>query len=234
MQTTRALSYNAQLKVTTSKYYIPSGRCIQALDYAHRNADGSVGNVPDSLITEFKTKKGRKVYDGGGINPDFVLDVQELSAISTSLITKYLMFDYATQYYLQHPAIAPAKTFSLTDKEYKDFTDWLTTKDFDYTTESESKLEDLKLLAQKEKYFDAIAPQYEMVKKKLAHDKTQDLVIQKTEISEFLENEIVSRYYYQKGRVENSFDSDPDVKLAVKALSDPLIFTTMMNRTYKE
>ena len=234
VQTTRPLSYNAQLKVTTSKYYIPSGRCIQALDYAHRNPDGSVGKVPDSLMTEFKTKKGRKVYDGGGINPDYVIADPDYSAISTSLVTKYLMFDFATTYHQQHPSIAPAKTFSLTDNEYNDFKNWLTTKDFDYTTESELKLEDLKLLAQKEKYFDAIAPQYEMLKKKLAHDKTNDLVIQRKEVSEFLENEIVSRYYYQNGRFESSFDSDPDITMAIKALNDPLVFSAIMNRSYKE
>lgn len=234
VQTTRPLSYNAQLKVTTSKYYIPSGRCIQALDYAHRNPDGSVGKVPDSLMTEFKTKKGRKVYDGGGINPDYVIADPDYSAISTSLVTKYLMFDFATTYHQQHPSIAPAKTFSLSDNEYNDFKNWLTTKDFDYTTESELKLEDLKLLAQKEKYFDAIAPQYEMLKKKLAHDKTNDLVIQRKEVSEFLENEIVSRYYYQNGRFESSFDSDPDITMAIKALNDPLVFSAIMNRSYKE
>ena len=234
VQTTRALSYNTQLKVTTSKYYIPSGRCIQALDYSHRNPDGSVGKVPDSLMTAFKTKSGRKVFDGGGINPDYVMTVPDISAVSASLITKYLVFDYATMYRSEHPTIAPAKSFSLTDSEFNDFKTWLSSKEYDYTTESEKKLEELKNIAQKEKYFDAIAPQYEMVKKKLTHDKTQDLIIHKQEITEFIVNEIVSRYYYQDGRTESSFNYDPEVKMAVKALSDPAIFSAIMNRTYKE
>ena len=234
VQTTRSLSYNAQLKVTTSKYYIPSGRCIQALDYAHRNADGSVGKVPDSLITAFKTKNGRKVFDGGGINPDFTVAVPELSPVATSLIIKFLIFDYASMYKLNHPSIAPAKTFKLSDADYNDFKTWLSTKDFSYTTESERKLEDLKLMAMKEKSFDAISPQYELLKKKLAHDKTHDLEMNKEEVREFVENEIVSRYYYQNGRMESSFDSDDDIKIAVKALSDPAVFTAIMNRNYKE
>ena len=234
VQTTRSLSYNAQLKVTTSKYYIPSGRCIQALDYAHRNADGSVGKVPDSLITAFKTKNGRKVFDGGGINPDFTVAVPELSPVATSLIIKFLIFDYASMYKLNHASIAPAKTFKLSDADYNDFKTWLSTKDFSYTTESERKLEDLKLMAIKEKSFDAISPQYELLKKKLAHDKTHDLEMNKEEVREFVENEIVSRYYYQNGRMESSFDSDDDIKIAVKALSDPAVFTAIMNRNYKE
>ena len=234
VQTTRSLSYNAQLKVTTSKYYIPSGRCIQALDYSHRNADGSVGKVPDSLITAFKTKNGRKVFDGGGINPDYTVVVPEYSPAATTLIIKFLLFDYASIYKLKHPTIASAKTFKITDDDYNDFKTWLSSKDFNYTTESERKLEDLKLMAIKEKSFEAINPQYELLKKKLAHDKTHDLEMNKAEIREFLENEIVSRYYYQNGRIESSFDNDDDIKMAVKALSDPAIFSTIMNRTYKE
>ena len=137
-------------------------------------------------------------------------------------------------YKLNHPSIAPAKTFKLSDADYNDFKTWLSTKDFSYTTESERKLEDLKLMAMKEKSFDAISPQYELLKKKLAHDKTHDLEMNKEEVREFVENEIVSRYYYQNGRMESSFDSDDDIKIAVKALSDPAVFTAIMNRNYKE
>ena len=234
VQTTRALSYNTQLKVTTSKYYIPSGRCIQALDYSHRNADGSVGKVPDSLMSAFKTKNGRKVFDGGGINPDFVINVPDLSAISASLITKYLLFDYATLYKIQHTSIPAAKSFSLTDNDFEDFKKWVSTKEYDYTTASEKKLEELKTSAQKEKYYDAISQQYELVKKQLTHDKTQDMLIHKAEISELIVNEIVSRYYYQDGRTESSFNYDPEIKMAIKTLSDPNIFSAIMNRTFKE
>ena len=233
VQSTRPLSYNTQLKVTTSKYYIPSGRCIQAVDYTHRNPDGSVGKVPDSLMNEFKTKKGRTVYDGGGILPDFTMEIPEYSAISTSLITKYLLFDYATEYRIKNATIADARTFIVDDALYADFRNWLTSKEYDYTTESERTLAELKTQAEKEKYFDAISAQYELVKKKLAHDKSEDLSLHRIEISEFLENEIVSRYYYQNGRIENGFTHDPEIKLASKALNDPSVFSAIMNRSYK-
>ena len=233
VQTTRPLSYNTQLKVTTAKYYIPSGRCIQALDYTHRNKDGSVGKVPDSLITEFKTKGGRKVFDGGGITPDFATEPLSFSSISQSLVGKYLFFDYATNYRQTHPSIAPAKTFRIDDNGYDDFVNFLHNKDYDYVTESEKKLTELKEDAEKEKYFDAIKTEYEDVHKKLLHDKTADLKTHKAEIKELLENEIVSRYYYQNGRIENGFDYDPDILLAKKALKDPAVYAAIKNRTYK-
>lgn len=233
VQTTRPLSYNTQLKVTTAKYYIPSGRCIQALDYTHRNTDGSVGKVPDSLITAFKTKGGRKVFDGGGITPDFATEPLSFSSVSQSLVGKYLFFDYATTYRQTHPAIAPARTFRIDDKGYDDFVNFLHNKDYDYVTESEKKLTELKEDAEKEKYFDAIKTEYEEVHKKLLHDKTADLKTHKAEIKELLENEIVSRYYYQNGRIENGFDYDPDIILAKKALQDPAVYSAIKNRTYK-
>jgi carboxyl-terminal processing protease len=233
VQSTRPLSYSAQLKVTTSKYYIPSGRCIQAVDYTHRNADGSVGKVPDSLINEFKTKKGRPVYDGGGITPDYAMEVPDYSAISASLITKYLMFDYATEFRQKHATIEEAKKFTVSDAQYADFRSWLSNKQYDYTTESERKLDELKTQAEKEKYFEAIASQYELVRKKLAHDKSEDLTLHRDEITEFLENEIVSRYYYQNGRIENGFRHDPEIKLALRALSDTAVYTAILNRSYK-
>ena len=233
VQTTRPLSYNTQLKVTTAKYYIPSGRCIQALDYTHRNADGSVGKVPDSLMREFQTKAGRKVFDGGGIAPDFVTEPLSFTSISQSLVGKYLFFDYATKYRQTHPTIAPARTFRMDDNAYADFVNFLSSKEYDYTTESEKKLTELKEDAEKEKYFDAIKTEYENVHKKLIHDKNDDLKTHKGEIKELLENEIVSRYYYQNGRIESGFDYDPDILLAIKALHNPTVFAAIKNRTYK-
>jgi len=234
VQTTRPLAYNTQLKVTTAKYYIPSGRCIQALDYTHRNADGSVGKVPDSLMSEFKTKGGRKVYDGGGVNPDFVTSTLTYSSITQILSAKYLLFDYATQYKIKHPSIADAKSFRLTDVEYADFISWLSNKEYDYETESEAKLEALKQKAEKEKCFQTIQPEYSAVSAKLKVDKSSDLKLHEQEIKWLLENEIVSRYYYQNGRTENSFSSDPEIKMAIKALSNPAVFSAVLNRTYKE
>ncbi len=230
VQTTRPLTYNAQLKVTTAKYYIPSGRCIQALDYSHRNDDGSVGKVPDSLITEFKTSKGRKVFDGGGVSPDLALEPQQLSNISRSLYSKQLIFDFATQYRLKHESIAPARTFEISEKDYQDFVAYIADKEYDYTTQSEKNLNDLMASAEKEKYFNAIKPEYEALKKKMIHDKQEDLVKYKDEISKLLTDEIVSRYYYQDGRIEASFNVDPEIIKAMEALKDNTVYTSIMNR----
>jgi carboxyl-terminal processing protease len=228
VQTTRPLSYNSQLKVTTAKYYTPSGRCIQALDYSHRNEDGSVGKIPDSLITQFKTKSGRVVFDGGGVMPDYVTDLRMLSPISQSLVTKYLIFDYATRYRSTHASIPTAKEFHISDAEYNEFTTWLSSKDYDYTTKSEKLLDDLKTSAEKEKYMETASQEYNALKKKIMHDKNADLQKFKSEIKEMLESEIVSRYYFQNGQVEASFDNDPEIKKAVEALKNKTEYSTIM------
>ncbi len=233
VQTTRPLTYNSQLKITTAKYYIPSGRCIQALDYTHRNPDGSVGKVPDSLISEFKTKMGRKVFDGGGISPDFATEAPAISSISRSLINNYILFDYATEYKLSHPTIGNARSFTITDEEFENFITWQSSKDYEYTTESEIMLEELKEKAEKEKYFEHIKAAYESVQKVLAHDKATDLRLNKQEVKLLLENEIVSRYYYQNGRIEASFNDDPDILSAIKALKAPSVYQSMLSRSYK-
>jgi len=230
VQTTRPLSYNSQLKVTTAKYYIPSGRCIQALDYTHRNEDGSVGKIPDSLVTEFKTKSGRLVYDGGGVAPDFATEPEYLSNIAQSLLTKQLIFDYATLYRIKHPSIAPAKSFRITETEFNDFVSWLSDKEYDYVTRSEKSLEELKEVAIKEKYYDGLKDQFDSFKKSMMHDKNEDLVKNKNEIMQLLQDEIASRYYFQKGRVEASFDYDPEILKAQEALKNTGVFTSIMNR----
>lgn len=220
VQATRPLSYNSQLKVTTAKYYIPSGRCIQAIDYSHRNADGSVGKIPDSLMVAFKTKNGRPVYDGGGIAPDITVEKPLLAQIAVSLAEKNLIFEYATQYVYKKDKIASAKEFKLTDKEYDEYVTWLKGKEYDYKTKVETSIEDLVSNAKKEKYYDDIKDQVESLKTKVSHNKDQDLFKFKNEIREMLENEIVSRYYFRKGIIEASFDSDNDIAEAVKILND--------------
>lgn len=220
VQTTRPLSYNAQLKITTAKYYIPSGRCIQALDYTHRNADGSVGKVPDSLIKEYKTRSGRKVYDGGGVAPDITIEAESLSNITTSLLNKNLIFDYATQYRLTHESIPSVKEFRLSDTDYADFIAFLKNKEYDYKTQSEKLLEEYKEAATKEKYFDVIKSDYELLKQKMIHDKDADLQKFKEEIKHLLQEEIASRYFYQKGRIEASFNYDDEIKKAIQVLND--------------
>jgi carboxyl-terminal processing protease len=220
VQTTRPLSYNSQLKVTTAKYYIPSGRCIQALDYSNRNEDGSVGKVPDSLITLYHTKAGRTVYDGGGINPDVKVEPMKLSEIAFNLGLKMLYFDFATEYHHTHKEIAEVSDFQVDDALLKEFQAWLETKDFDYTTDSEKVLEKLKEVAEEEKYFKRIEAEYTALESKVHHNKTKDMEEFKDEIKELLRGEIVSRYYHQKGRIEAMLEDDLDVKKALEILAN--------------
>ncbi|HEX8515380.1 MAG TPA: S41 family peptidase [Bacteroidia bacterium] len=220
VQQTRPLSYNAQLKVTVAKYYIPSGRCIQALDYSHRSEDGSVDKVPDSLISAFKTKNGRIVYDGGGVTPDVTLEPFKYSNILASLVSKNHIFDYATKYRTSHPTIPPAKEFRLTDAEYDEFVAFLNGKEYDYTTRTEKSLEELKADAKADKNLDAISADIEALKTKIMHNKKDDLIKYKPEIKQFIEEEIASRYYFQNGRLEASMKDDQELKEALAILND--------------
>lgn len=228
VQQTVQLVYNTQMKVTIAKYYTPSGRCIQALDYFHKNPDGTVDKVPDSLMAEFKTKNGRSVYDGSGIHPDIQLTAKKFSSIYSALVTKSIIFNYATKYRLDHPAIAPAKDFRLSDAEYDEFVKYVMQKEFDYTTKTEKALDDFKEIAEKEQYFENVKQEYETLKKKTAHNKQEDLVKFKSEIKETLEHEIASRYYYQTGRLETSFDTDPEVSRAIDIFRDPVLYLAIL------
>lgn len=220
VQATRPLSYNSQLKITTAKYYIPSGRCIQAIDYSKKKEDGSATKIADSLRREFKTQNGRKVYDGAGINPDIKVERTDIAAITQSLISKSLIFDFATQYYYTHEKIAPAKDFKLTDAEYDGFVKWLAGKDYDYKTKVETELEDVVENSKKEKYYDGIKDAIDQLRLKIYHNKDSDLQKFKPEIIEILESDIVSRYYLHKGEIEASFDSDLDIKAALEVFKD--------------
>lgn len=220
VQTTRPLTYNSQLKVTTAKYYIPSGRCIQSIDYSNRGSDGTARKVADSLRNAFKTANGRVVYDGGGVSPDVEVKRESLSPIAISLISKDLIFDYASVYFLAHPKIAPAREFALSDAEYQQFIDWLKDKEYDYTTKVENSIKDLASTAQKEKYYDEIKEQLEALKNRMQHNKENDLLKFKSEIREILEHEIVSRYFFETGAKEAGFDDDPEVQEAIKVLND--------------
>lgn len=234
VQATKELSYNAKLKVTTAKYYIPSGRCIQALDYTHRNDDGSVGKVPDSLITEFKTKSGRKVYDGGGVNPDIRIKARIIPKICQSLESKNLIFDYAGIYKKSHPTIAEASKFRLNEEAYNAFIKWLKDKDYDYTTDTEKQLEELKKTATDEKYQERISKEWEEMKHKLSHNKEEDLVTFKEDICRQLETEIVARYYYQKGKIQHSLSLDQELKKAVEVLNNTGKYKDILAGKYTE
>ncbi|MCB9446757.1 MAG: S41 family peptidase [Flavobacteriales bacterium] len=220
VQTTRPLTYNTQLKVTTAKYYIPSGRCIQALDYSNRNEDGSVGKIPDSLISEFSTRNGRKVFDGGGINPDIEIKPTVVGKITASLYGKMHIFNFVTEFTLNHPEKGKDGNFELSDKDYDEFLAYIKDKDYDYTTKSEGLLEDLKEAAEDEKYFDSFESEYTALKEKMMHDKTSDLHTYKDEIKDLLEVELATRFRYQKGRIEESLKKDLEVQKALEVLKN--------------
>ncbi len=228
VQVTRNIGYNAKLKLTTAKYYTPSGRCIQAIDYSHRNPDGSVGRVPDSLKKTFTTKGGRKVMSGGGIEPDVNVENEEMSKLGITLYTKNYLFEYATVYSKQHTTIPSAAEFSLNESEFQGFTKWLEGKDYDYKSETEIAIDSIKSLAEKEKYYDAIKGDLATLKTKLVHDKLQDLLKNKEEIKKLLESEIVSRYYFMRGRIEQSFRYDNDLDKAIYYLEQPSQLQSML------
>lgn len=228
VQQTYNLSYNTLLKVTIAKYYTPSGRCIQALDYTHRNADGSVSKVADSVITEFKTKGGRVIFDGSGIFPDIYTDPESYSNLSNSLYRNYLFFDYATKFVSEHPSIPSAKEFAMQEKEYQDFVSFLNGKKYEYTDKSEQELESFRKAAEKDKHFEAMKLEYDALKKKMADNKKQDLINHKTELKEILEGEIASRYYFQKGRLESSFRSDVDLRKALEVLDNQPLYASIL------
>lgn len=231
VQTTRPLSYNSQLKVTTAKYYIPSGRCIQALDYSNRRKDGSVGKVPDSLISVFQTRVGRLVYDGGGIRPDIEVEPRKLSELSYNLGMRMLFFDFATEFYHKNKEIPAVEDFEISDAIYDEFKAWLDTKEFDYTTNSEEMMEDLKEVAEEEKYFERIELQYKALLEEVKHNKDHDLEVFQDEVKELLKGELVSRYYHQKGRIQAMLEDDTEVKKALGILADANEYKRILTET---
>lgn len=214
------LSYNTQLKVTIAKYYIPSGRCIQAIDYAHKHEDGSVAMIPDSLKTAFTTRNGRAVYDGGGIEPDVEVNPKPYSQLTLALINDFMLFDYANYFHRKTESIPGPESFIITDAIYDDFTAFLKRKGFSYTTESERQLDHLRQAARKESYYASLENEIDQLKTKLLNNKDEDLITFREEISRLLQEEIAARYYYQKGRVIASLSADPDIEETKKLLAD--------------
>jgi carboxyl-terminal processing protease len=227
------LTYNSQVKITVAKYYIPSGRCIQAIDYFNNDENGQSSKIPDSLIAEFKTKNGRSVYDGGGIEPDVYMDPMKLSKISQALITKYLLFDYANLFASKYSSIPAPEEFEISDETYSDLIAFLKDKNYDYQTSSEEALEKLKTNAEKENYFDAIETEYNTLKSKILHDKSEDLVTYKDEIKMILKDEIVARYYFQKGRILASLSDDPEIAKAIEVLQGSETYLAILDGTIK-
>ena len=234
VQQTRKLSYNSQLKVTIAKYYIPSGRCIQALDYSDRNDDGSVGSIPDSLKTEFKTLNGRSVWDGGGVNPDITLEPRKYSNILASIMSKRHIFDFANQYYRAHETLPSPSSFEVGDAIYGEFVTYLSDKEYEYETRTEKAISKMLKDAKKEKYVADLQAEIDALEAKMEASKTNDIERFKEQISEVIEGEIVTRYYFQNGRIEASLKHDDEVNKAVEILKDSDTYQAILNGTYQE
>ncbi len=220
VQTTRPLTYNSQLKVTTAKYYIPSGRCIQALDYAHRLEDGSVDKFPDSLKTEFKTTVGRSVFDGAGLDPDVEVVKEYLSVVAINLITSGFIFDYASKYCGEHPTTPDFKTFQLSNSDYENFMDWIGKKNFTYTTRLEKSTDELIAVSKGEKNYKELSPLLDDLKKRVEESKENDLIRFKPEIMEILTEQIAFHYALDAGRVTVSLPRDKTLLEARQLLND--------------
>ena len=223
VQQTRDLFYNSKLKVTVAKYYIPSGRCIQKLDYAHRDSSGKAIEKSDSLLAEFKTRNGRMVYDGRGIWPDVKVEEHEMPKVVGGLFGEDIFFDFANQFHDRNATIAPAAEFIVSDALYQEFLAFAKDRHFEYDTESMDKLDELVETAKRERYYDIVKPQIDALKTELAPDRGEELVRFRTEIEEVLRNDIVARYYFQTGRAEAALVTDPQVKKSLEVMNSGML-----------
>ena len=228
VQRTYDLDYGAKIKLTIAKYYTPSGRCVQRLEYYDRMDDADVTEIPDSLVKIFKTKNGRDVIDGRGIEPDILVEEKELSRLVITLVQNNFFFDYATQFYYSHPEISDAKTFSLTDQQYEDFKAYVLAETFEYSTATEEMLKRMRETAEEEGFYSDAEKEYEALMLRVVPSKERDLDKFKPQIKSILENEIVSRYYYQKGRAEYSFREDYSVIESLNVLKDISKYNTIL------
>jgi len=228
VQTTRPLSYNAQIKITTARYYTPSGRCIQAHDFRRKGNNGTPVNIPDSLISEFSTLNGRVVTDGGGIKPDIEIEQEMLSHLASTMYTQNLIFDFATIYSLKNNSIAGPLEFSLTDSDYQDFIDFLDKREFEYKSQSEIKLERLKEIAKNENYYSLSSKEFEALEEKLKSEINKDLITFRDQIQKLIEDEIIGRYYFKQGQVGSSLKHDQVVYKAAEILEDDAFYHSVL------
>lgn len=229
VQATVDVAYKGKLKITTAKYYIPSGRCIQALDYSNRGEDGSVGKVPDSLISQYSTDNGRKVYDGGGIRPDVEVKPENYARVTQSLVADDVIFDYITDFALGHDSIAGPRKFELSDEAYARFISFVKNEDFSYTTTSEKQLQKLIKTARKEKYYGKSEAIFQDLEKKLGHSLDKDLRVFQDELQEILRQRIIGRYYYQAGELEASLQKDPMIDSTLATLGNEKRYRQILN-----
>jgi carboxyl-terminal processing protease len=228
------LSYNTRVKVTVSKYYIPSGRCIQGIDYSDKDENGISKHKADSSATAFKTKNGRTVYDYGGVEPDINVENEPYSTVLLAMFAQQIIFNYANEYKLKHHSIAPAKEFRITDEIYQDFTKFVKTKNLAYETFTEKQIKNLKTSVENDKFSDKINKQISDLEQSVKEEKANDLVRYRKEISQLLQMEIVERYYAQKGRIENSLSIDPDLNKAIEILNNDKTYHSILKGTYNK
>jgi carboxyl-terminal processing protease len=222
------------MKVTTAKYYIPSGRCVQAIDYSKRNADGSIARTPDSLTTVFHTAAGREVRDGGGIRPDIEVKMDKTPNILFYLVNDDMIFDYATQYVIKHPTIAKVEDFQLTDADYADFKEMLKKRDFSYDRQSEAMLKKLKEMAEFEGYMENASEEFAALEKKLQHNLDLELDRFAKDIKPLIAEEIVKRYYFERGAVQETLKDDADLKKAIEVLQQSEEYNKVLTVAAKE
>jgi carboxyl-terminal processing protease len=223
------LSFNTSFKITVSKYYIPSGRCVQNVDYFNRDTLGAAPHIPDSLATAYKTKNGRTVYDKGGIEPDIITVDSIPSNILIALVLHNIIFDFCNEYAAKHDSILTPRKFNLSDAEYKEFANFAILKNFKYNTETEELLHELKEIAQSEKYFTAIESVFNEMITKIENEKSNDIYKFKNELSDYISNEIIARFYFQKGRIEHQLNTDPDVKKAMEVLLNTNLYKSILS-----
>lgn len=228
VQVARPLSYKAQIKITTAKYYIPSGRCIQAVDFSNPNEDGSVGVIPDSLIKTFSTRNGRPVKDGGGIIPDIVISTDMLTRFTSELYVQNMIFDYATEYFWTHPHPATLDSLRISDMDLDRFRAFLKEKNFSYKTSSESALEDLIATAREENLYDDNSQTLEQLRDLLSHSLDRDIAGQKAEVTELIESELAGRYFYDAGMIKYSLSRDSQVREAIRISTDRARYDSLL------
>ncbi|NJN41403.1 MAG: S41 family peptidase [Flammeovirgaceae bacterium] len=231
VQVNRQLPYNSQVKITTAKYYTPTGRCIQVLDYSHRKEDGSVDAIADSVKRVFKTSNGRDVFDGGGVDPDVKVGGNDISSFTEHLVSKGFIFDYATEYAYTRPTIPAGKTFSLSDKEYLEFAEWMKQKDIGYISPLELQVNKLTVQAHREKYYEVVGTQLQQVKSKIQESHKNDLFFFKPEIKKQLEENIASRFYLGSGKSEVGLSKDPDVQRSIELFNQPDEYIKILGST---
>ena len=228
VQRTMPLSYNSQMKVTIAKYYIPSGRCIQAIDYGNRNEDGSVGKIADSLMTRFQTRNGRPVYDGGGVNPDFEIEKRRFAPVTIGILSEDLFFDFGNEYELKVGDIQSPRDFVVTDQIFNDFKAWLADKEFSYSSPLEKQLAELRITAEQSGELAEVLSELESLEAVVKQDRNSDLEKNKAEIKFLIKEELVTRFFFAQGRLEASYQYDADTRKALEVLADPDLYASTL------